>query len=278
VRAVKADLHNHFGHTPDPVLKIGQDRVVDYALEKLGRGGILGLTDFFGLYGDFRHYGVFAGLEGEYEKVDLGNALYFPEKDILVVRGEEIALQDRGKECHVLVFGNSKPPASVKAGTEVEKAIDLLNRDERIIVLDHPFFMHGVLNRLKGQDSRIEFLLGEIDGLEVHNSSAIFGNRKSQRFYEEVRNRHNIGGIISSDAHALDEMCRSYFLAEVPRRFNGQAYYNSLRGPAGVERMLRHAITFSGEPEGRRHTNWMGMAKHALNQGNPITTIKRILE
>lgn len=96
MRIVKADLHNHL-RTRSRMSGLF-NRTIDTARQKLGRGGVIGLVNF-----SDRRYENFSGERG-YERQDMGNALYTPVQDILVVKGQEVPTQDG----HLLVLGLEK--------------------------------------------------------------------------------------------------------------------------------------------------------------------------
>jgi hypothetical protein len=269
MREIRADLHTHFGHTADRAREYGFDRIVEHASEKLGEGGILGIADFFGNYGTHFHYGEFAQLESDkYEKVDLGNGIYVPQKDLLVVRGEEIAVSHEGEECHLLVFGSDELGVpSVEVGTDVLAAVRGLDFN-RVSVLDHPFFAHGALAKIGVTRVKTHNLLAEIDGIEVFNGmAALFpgANKKAEIVYVgKDEHYYTFGGIISSDAHSLEDMGSSYSILRTGMDYSG------LERPSEVTWGLRKAIRSIGEtsvgipPEGKRTPLIRSASKHAL--------------
>ena len=84
MRTVKADLHNHFT-TRSRVLD--PNKVADTVRESLGEGGICAIVN----YADAR-YEAFARRE-EPLATNFGNAVYFQDRKILIIKGEEIPTQ-----------------------------------------------------------------------------------------------------------------------------------------------------------------------------------------
>ena len=86
VGRIKADLHNHL-RTSSNLQDEDFNQSIDLAHRRLGSGGVFGMINF----SDTR-YEKFSELGG-YQRVYVGpqkNAIYVPEKDILVVKGQEV--------------------------------------------------------------------------------------------------------------------------------------------------------------------------------------------
>jgi len=260
----RVDLHNHWGEYAETVRDIGFDGVVHQVNDSLGERGVFGVTDFFGVGESFLHYGVFSNLpQKKLERRDLGNAIYVPEKDILVVRGEEIQVEYLGKELHLLVLGNPNPGSSITVGIGLFDALDWIRKLGYVTVIDHPFFTHGILKSISRKDGKLlDYILNNVDAIEVHNGSAISpgANRKAQDFYVKMRDRFpNLGGLISSDAHSLEEIATSFTYLGIREGFE------DLKTPGDVIDMLRFAIRSSKNPTGPRKTNYKGAIRHAVN-------------
>jgi len=203
---VKADLHNHLG-------RYGTfesfNSVADAASERLGENGILGIANC----NDFR-YERLVDSPG-YERVELGfrkNAIYVPDKKLLVVRGQEI-FADEG---HVLGVGTGKWTniASKKLKNVLEELTDL--KTARIAV--HPGQKDGIMEYVS-ENPRLLFL---IDSWEIYNAEAELwvpgflpkhANEKAEDFYfREIMEKGYSGiGICSfTDGHGEKEIGRSY--------------------------------------------------------------------
>lgn len=92
---IKADLHNHL-RTSSIFENSDFNNSIDTASKKLGGGACFGLINMHD-----RRYEKFADLKG-YEREWIGdnkNGIYIPEKDVLVVRGQEVTT----KQGHLLV-------------------------------------------------------------------------------------------------------------------------------------------------------------------------------
>ena len=132
---VKADLHNHLRTRSD--MHGLFNPAIDKTKKRLGAGGILGVVNF-----DDRRYEDFVSQKGGYEREKIGrNAIYVPEKDILVVKGQEVPTQDG----HILVIGlnygvNLERKRSLK--DTIANALD----ENGIIILDHPFYYEGAID------------------------------------------------------------------------------------------------------------------------------------
>lgn len=213
MKPIKADLHNHLktgSYMPEGIF----NRAINIARERLGENGIVGLVNF-----EDRRYENFSGLRG-YERQDLGNAVYVPEKEILIVRGQEVPT----KEGHLLVLGMTKD-VQVKSGRSLEDTMKEAKDNNGILIADHPFYNQGIGKLLMGNP----LLLGELDGFEVHNGeSALWiprltqrgANEKAQIFYTQKKIEWLAGhkldvarfpmAISTSDGHSLYEIGKSY--------------------------------------------------------------------
>lgn len=221
---VKADLHNHL-RTSSRCFEGDFNRAVDIASRKLGAGAILGIVNF----SDWR-YEHLISLEG-YERQNLGdnkNGIYVPEKDVYIVKGQEIPT----KEGHLLVFGTGAR-VHLREGRKLEDTIEEAKDQNGIIVADHPFYVAGIGSYLEQNPSLTE----QLDAIEVHNGEASFGlpvgpvplnaNKKAQEFYARIKHDFpNLGAISSSDGHSMYELGSSWTEIDKPTNEN---FVNSLK-------------------------------------------------
>lgn len=247
---VKADLHNHL-RTSSNVKEGDFNRAIDVAQKRLGFNGTFGLINF----ADAR-YENFANSKG-YERQNIGNAVYIPEKNILVVKGQEV----RTKEGHLLVLG-LKQNTHLKSGTDIalEDAIKEAKDNNGILIADHPFYREGIGRNLQENPE----LLKKIDGMEIFNGEAVFipgltprkANKKAMDFFEELeRQGKNIGGIASSDGHSLYELGKNYTLIPQLNISNSEALIESLR--QGIKEAPSNGI--------KTHTSRIGAYDHILD-------------
>lgn len=230
MKIVRADLHNHLRTRSD--MRGLFNPTIDAARARLGIGGIVGLVNFAD-----RRYEDFSQERG-YEKQDLGNALYVPEKDILVVKGQEVPT----KEGHLLVLGLRKD-VHLKDNRTLTDTLKEANDNNGIIIADHPFYLNGIGQKLKIAPDHLDYL----DGIEVHNGEAalsLFGifpkdaNRRAQEYFAGVGSiRKNLGAIASSDSHSLRELGTSWTKISMPCN-----YELSLTSPEEVVDNLRTGI------------------------------------
>lgn len=208
-RKVKADLHNHL-RTSSLLKDSDFNKAIDIASERLGKGGTFGMVNFAD-----KRYEEFIGLTG-YERVHVGekrNAIYVPEKDVLVVKGQEIPMRVEGKTGHLLVLGlgyNEHIKQYQSLGDSVRQAREL----ETTIIADHPFFFEGI-----GQCLWDHFdLVSGLDAIEVYNGEAdLFSipffhspaNFWAKKLHERVIT-YPVGAISTSDGHSFYELGRSW--------------------------------------------------------------------
>ncbi|MEK6935784.1 MAG: PHP-associated domain-containing protein [Nanoarchaeota archaeon] len=226
---IKADMHNHFSTLEN----IGEnifDRAMDVAQKNLDAGGLFGVINAqdkgIGRYETFLKQG---GKNAE----DLGNAFYVPNKNIYVIKGQEV-FSEKG---HILVLGLNKG-VRLQDYRTLEDSFKEAKDNNGIIVLDHPCFLDGVIT--ENPENYLEYFKNNnVDGTEVHNGEAwlpvrgcIFknANKKIQElFYNQIINKFDIGAISTSDGHSVREIGMNYTLLEQPDFSNPEKLIESLR-------------------------------------------------
>ncbi|MEK6824170.1 MAG: PHP-associated domain-containing protein [Nanoarchaeota archaeon] len=213
-KKIKADLHNHL-RTSSILEDSDFNNSIDFASKKLGSGACFGLINMHD-----RRYEKFSALKG-YEREWIGenkNAVYIPEKDVLIVRGQEVTT----KQGHLLVLGLGYD-VHLKNGVSLEETLKKAKDNNGIIIIDHPFYMEGTGNYLEKNSK----LLENIDAIEIHNGEASFGlplglfpigaNKKAQKFYSKIKNDYpHLGAIASSDGHSIEEIGSSWTEIDKP--------------------------------------------------------------
>lgn len=249
---VRADLHNHFAHDNlRPFDRKGFfNKTIEIAKQRLGKGGILGLVNCLG-----KRYEKFAELKG-YDRQEIGNAIYVPGKDILIVKAQEVF----AKQGDILVLGL---PRDYYIGKEnnpfaisLEDALKEVKELNGIIGLDHGFFVDGVGPYLEKNYKLLEYF----DFIEVHNGNAWitpFANRKAQEFYKRIKNDYDIGAICSSDGHSLFEICSSYSLLDKVK----VDYSSAERLTESLRKPIREHKDWS---EDKRENSYLGALVHAV--------------
>lgn len=249
---IKADLHNHLAH--DNLKCFEQEgffnRVIDKAAKELGSGGILGLGNCLST-----RYEKFIGLKG-YDRVDLENAIYVPEKDILVVKAQEVF----AKQGDILALGLPKDVYIGEKGKvetlSLEESIAQANGHGAIIGIDHGYFIQGALPYIEKKLKILE----DVDAIEVHNGNAWipvppFANKKAQEFYNEVvKDFPHLGTWCSSDGHSVFEVGSSYSLINPVDVSDGER----------MKKSLRQSITEHKDwSEDKRTNSYIGAGIHA---------------
>jgi len=219
---IKADLHNHL-RTSSIFRDEDFNKTIDIIYKKLGDRTILGMINF----GDNR-YEKFSGLKG-YDRQNLGNALYIPEKGILIIKGEEVPTE----QGHLLVLGLNRD-IHLKPNRPLEDTLKEARDNNGILIADHPFFIESIGLYLKQKPKIIESL----DGIEVHNGGVwlpipryLNANKKAQEFYNEITNDYDIGAVSFSDGHSLYDIGSSYTILDLEKiaANNSEELNNSLR-------------------------------------------------
>lgn len=213
----------------------------------------MGLADVFE-----RRYEVFLGLKG-YDRQDLGNGFYVPEKKILVIRAQEVFT----REGDILVFGFDKKHLIGKGDFKKRSIEDSIKEAEDyggIIGIDHGYFLRGAIPYLRKNPK----LLGKIDTIEVHNGNAwlpipghLHSNKKAQEFYKEINKYYNIGAFCSSDGHSINEIGSSYSEIEKIDITNANRLNSSLR------KSIKNHKNFSKD---KKKNSYFGTLVHAVKE------------
>lgn len=263
---VKADLHNHLRTRSDMYGLFNP--AIDKAKKRLGARGILGVVNF-----DDRRYEDFVDQRG-YDREKIGrNAIYVPEKDILVVKGQEVPTNDG----HILVIG-------LNYGVHLKRKMNLSDTlknaaDENgIIILDHPFYRDGVIDYFRNNVDELR----KISGIEIHNGEAAFGfrrfpvlqdtfpygaNENARIYYNDLLktgNRYRIGALSFSDGHSIYEIGRSYtnLNIELPNRMLHS--YLSLKRTDDLNKRLESAVRIASPSDCVMKDAKFGALDHAL--------------
>ncbi len=205
---MKADLHNHL-RTSSNLQEIDFNIAISLAMKRLGINSVFGLVNF----ADGR-YEEFIGFRG-YDRIYLGNtknAIYIPEKGVLVVKGQEVPT----KQGHILILGLGYD-IHLKQFRDLEDTLKEAKDNDGTVIVDHPFHLNGLGSYLEANPQFLE----EIDAIEVYNGEACFGipktsfpyraNRRAQEFYDKIkRDFVHLGALASSDGHSMYELGRNW--------------------------------------------------------------------
>lgn len=228
-RSINADLHYHRKTSSN--MKGTFNSTIDTAQKRLGPGGLLALVNF-----QDSRYERFSE-EAGYERKKFGNAIYVPQKDILVIRGQEIPT----KEGHILVLGLNRGN-HLKSGRPLLDTLNEAVDNNGITVADHPFYVEGIGPFLaENYKDTIECL----DAIEGYNSQASLyipglttanANKEAQLAYNFIQhNAQHLGFISVSDGHSLSELGRSYTTLQMP-------HYEDIKNGYTLRNNLREAI------------------------------------
>ncbi len=261
---IKADLHNHLGTGG---IFPSFNYVINVAEKSLGKGGIFVIANT--LQNDFR-YEKFAHTQEGYERENLGNVVYIPEKDILVIKAHEVIK----KEGHLLVLGlregkniTSKTYSDIfKQGKEEHNAI---------FIADHPFYVEGIGHYIIRGPKEREETLSQLDGWEGYNATAELwfpkilprgANNKAQQFYnEEIKDKYDIGIIATTDGHSVEVIGRSHTILPEIDKTNSVTLNDSLRRSIGKNKSMENLVMRPNKMDAFMHS--VNMAKFSLSGG-----------
>lgn len=200
---INADLHTYW-RTSSKIKPQDFGDLVDTAFERLGGGGIVGLVDF-----EDSRYNTLCNSKDSYERINFRTGVYVPEKEITIVRGQEIPT----KQGHLLVLGLGEK-IYLPSGEDVLETIKRAEDAQAIKIADHPFYFEGLGNCLEG-------ILERLDAIEVYNATAEFGlkfgplkkgaNIEALGYFENKKESFpKLGGLYSSDSHNKFAFAKTY--------------------------------------------------------------------
>ena len=258
---IKADFHNHF-LTSSKMERVGFNKPINRAVKRLGEGAVMGLVNF-----EDKRYEKYCSLDG-YTRIDFRNAVYVPEKQALVVKGQEI--QASSGE-HILVLGLEKD-VHLKGFRTIEDTLKEAKDNNGIIIADHPFHKHGIGFFLESHKEFLEFF----DAIEVHNGLACFyipsqtmprANAKAHDFFNSVKEDFPmLGQVISSDGHSVYEIGSSWMHFPSINLLNSESILDS------IKKGLINSREYS--PLGHEHNSYVGALDHMADLYAYILTLK----
>lgn len=189
---IRTDLHNHFT-TKSRVLD--PNKVADTVYLSLGSGGICALVNY-----DDQRYEAFAKV-AEPHVTNLGNSLHFKDRNILIVKGEEVPTGDGD----LLILGLEEGKhLSQRKG--IEYHLQEVAEENCITVLTSPFFMSEV-GAIIRENPRFAKL---IDGIETHNGEATRkANAQAFELFKLLyydKGYQDLGFLSCSDGHSFQEV------------------------------------------------------------------------
>lgn len=202
---VKADLHNHLGRNGD---NPGFDETIDIAYSRLGEGGIFGVANC----DDYRYEGFVEQRGGKYQRENKKCAVYVPEKDILVVKCQEM-FTDKGDVLAIAMPHN----VNVKI-KDITGAIKQAEDCGAALGAVHPFYVDGIGKFLEENPEFFSYF----STFEVYNASAIWipgisprqANHKAIIFYLMKNLYDNLGISASTDGHSAKSIGKSYTMLD----------------------------------------------------------------
>lgn len=222
---IKADIHNHFrtiSYIPEGFF----NKATKIIRKNLGQGGLVGLVNY-----QCNRFEQFSESLGE-ERIKIGteknfNALYIPNKDITIIKGQEIPT----KEGDLLVYGISANDFLKSGRSLQDTAKDAKEKYNAFVVAQTG--VQGTIEAIKNNPK----LLMYVDAIEIWNGGANFpipgknpldANKKAEQLYFELKKQNNLGSVVTSDGHSLHEIGSSYNLISRPNLKNPETLNTSL--------------------------------------------------
>ncbi len=255
-RVIKADLHNHFT-TLSKVLY--PEKVAVKVRETLGPGGLCALVN----YKDCRYEAFAKKAEKVQSAINLGNAIYFKDFDVVVAKGEEYPTAHGD----LLILGSPE-------GFHLD--YDLFNKEISIKGFDYcsqrsadigctnvlpHMFLKSEMGKLMTDENQEygKYYVRDLHAIETHNGNAIFFNTPARKVYASLTDNlgMKIGQLSSTDGHSFREVGMCYTELDFPE-------YSELKSAEDFQMALRNAVINSRNPERlHKRNSYIGFAKHA---------------
>lgn len=244
-KLVKADLHYHA--PPHRKLRKGDfNRIVDLARQRLGAGGILALVSF----DNYKPYDGVYNLSSGYKRQSFGNAFYVPERQILVVRGQEM----HTNQGDILSLGLEKMlPFRMTHPPDFKDVARAIQQEGGTGVLVHGFCLQGAGRYVQ---KHLE-ILTDLDAIEIHNGRALSpgANRRARNFYYQVKqDSPYLGALANTDGHSFFEIGLSNTATQTPE----------IRTSETIRDSLRTSIRNATPEQTRRTLSVCGFFSHAI--------------
>lgn len=199
MRIIKADLHNHFTHR-SKILDV--NRLADIVYQRGGNGAICALVNY-----DDKRFEAFADRaeKASPRATRIGNAVYFPDRNIYIVKGEEVPTQ----EGDLLVLATEEG-IHLSQGQPLEYSLKEGEEKGGIPIITTPYFMSKVGKTIKNSPGL--FAKSPIV-IEVHNGEATKNaNRQAYELYRWLKARldNDVAAVVNSDGHSFREVFSSY--------------------------------------------------------------------
>ncbi len=200
METIKVDLHNHFS-TMSRVLD--PNKVADRVRETLGEGGICALVNY-----DDRRFEAFAE-KAEPHGDRFGNAVYFPDRKVTIIKGEEVPTLQGDLLVLGLEEGRHLTPRK-----ELDWSLCEARDNDGIIIIPHPYFHSNVGSALEKNPENLK----NIHAIEARNgnASACANNIADYLWYSTTtmgkfgKYSGRVGWLSSSDGHSFREVGSSY--------------------------------------------------------------------
>jgi len=204
MKTIKVDLHNHFT-TKSKVLDV--NRVADRVREALGEGGICSLVNY-----DDRRFEAFAERTEPYGN-RLGNAVYFPDRKVTIIKGEEVPTLQGDLLVLGLEEGRHLTPRK-----ELSWSLCESSDNDGIIIIPHPYFHSKVGPTLEKNPENLK----SIHAIETRNGNAsIRANDMADHLWYNTtavgkfgKYSGRVGWLCNSDGHSFREVGSSYTKVE----------------------------------------------------------------
>ncbi|MBI2047055.1 hypothetical protein HYT26_02745 [Candidatus Pacearchaeota archaeon] len=224
---VRADLHNFIrtfsGSNPNDL-----GRVVDIVSERLGRGGIVGITSCE----DTRYEDLLKTSGPKF--IDRGNAIYFPDRDVWIVKGQLFNAKYGEDKCQFLALGLKKDEYLPGRFEDLAQTLEKAKGMNLISVLYAPFGGIHPIGPVISQNTDIMKYFSAIN--TFHGEIGEEANKKAKDICPILkRNEINIGALAFSGAHSFSGIGTSYTILP---RMNPE----DINSPEDVVANLRQGI------------------------------------
>lgn len=205
-KIVLADLHTHFSAGSSAQFKEGDfNKAVDCISKRLMEYSVVGLINV----NDDR-YEQFIGLKG-YDRVDIGNAIYIPEKKLVIVKGQKV-FTSQGS---FIALGINKGVHINSRNISLEDALKESWASNSVNLMCLPSFKEGCGSYVEANPRLLEYF----DAIEITNKDE-HATMQLKEFFQSLKSKMalgkidycHIGGISVSNGHSFEEVGKNYII------------------------------------------------------------------
>lgn len=269
MRTVRADLQCYLKSRSDTDT-LDYCKVYDEANERLGPGGIIGITNFH----DFRwERARQATLEQDIAVTSSGNAFHVPAYGLLVVKCQRIMTQQGDIDAIGVQEGRVIPERR-----SLEETLERIRDEGALVNIPAPFHKRGLGPYLKEYPD----LLEQIHALTVYSGEGAFWipfliprggkqspNEQALTYYQSIKQQHpHLGAVTASNSSTIEDIGTNYTLLSVS--YDYKTLTKSGDVTAMLSRAFKEATPFAASQQPLLFSAMKHQAKVILDNKIPL--------